>query len=284
MHLIISTIEIAAILSLVAFAAMITFRFAGFPDLSVDGVFTLGAVVFAKFYVLGIPIWMCAFLSCLAGACVGFITANISNRLKINPLLASVLILIILYSVNLRILGRPNQALFYLTEILPESKSIMTIFYIIISSICLGVLYLFFRTEKGIALRITGSSPRFLQSIGRNPSMYRAILVSLAGSMVAFSGCLLAIEYKFADVSMGFGMLIIGIAALIIGEKILGRFPFRLQFLAVIVGIVVYEFAVSLALTIGVAPTDVKLATGVITILLLGFGRNKGDLFFADSN
>lgn len=283
MNLAISTIEIASMLMLVTLAALLTFRLAGFPDLSVDGVFALGGVVFAKLFLLGLPIILCVVLAALAGAFAGFVTASISHRLRINPLLASVLVLILLYSVNLRILGRPNQPLFRLQESLTFSGASQTIFVGAFAVLCVVAAYIFFCTEIGTAMRVSGSSPGFLVAVGKNVVLYRTILVSLAGALVSLSGCFLAIKYRFADVTLGFGILIVGIASLIIGEKLCGRHPFLNQVLAVFCGIVVYELAVSLALALGISPVDVKLATGLITIALLAIGGWKGDSLIATS-
>ena len=277
MYQLLSIIELTCILSLVSFAAVLTFRFAGFPDLSVDGVFALGAVIFARLVMVGccIPIaFVGAFVS---GLIIGSCTATIATRLRINPLLASVLILTILYSLNLRFLGQANMPIYgVLDSIFAKSWVRITIFILVAVGGWFAAL-LFFRTEIGIALRSTGSSPEYLTAIARNPMLYRLLLVALAGGMIAASGALLALKFGFADVSLGTGTIIIGIAALIIGEKICGRDSLSTQLLSAPVGMLIYELVVGVAYSLGISPTDVKLGTGAIAIALLTLNHNERD-------
>lgn len=274
MHQLVSVIEMSSILCLVTLAAVLTFRLAGFPDLSVDGVFTLGAVVFAKCVISGASTEGALVVAALAGGICGCVTASTSERLKISPLLASVLLLTILCTVNLRLLGRPNQPLLQLVgESCLGLGGVSTL--VLLSTAIVLTAYLFFHTELGSALRSTGTSPHFLLSVGKSVRTYRTCLVAAAGALVALSGALLASYYHFADVSMGFGVVIIGISSLVIGEKLCGRGSFGQQLLAVPVGIVVYQLVAGIALSVGISGADVKLATGVITIGLLAF-RGRG--------
>lgn len=282
MNQLLSALQVASILSLVTLAAVVTFRLAGFPDLSVDGVFTLGAVVFVKLALMGFGFYLCVIGAVVSGALSGLATATISTELRINPLLASVLVLTILYSLNLRILGAPNQPLFNVpwwnaynvAERLPH----LGIFALVV---IVGA-YFFFSTELGSALRSVGPSPSFLTSVGKNVAAYRISLVSVAGALVSLAGSLLATTYGFADVSLGAGVVIVGIASVIIGESVCGRLSFLRQICAVPMGIILYESAVGIAFWAGVSPTDVKLATGVITIVLLAFSaRSDGERLLA---
>jgi putative ABC transport system permease protein len=141
--------------------------------------------------------------------------------------------------------------------------------------------YLFFKTEMGSALRMTGSSPKFLIAVGRNISVYRAVLVSAAGVFVSLSGALLSFHLGFVDVAIGNGTIIVGIASLIIGEKICGRERLGAQIGSAAVGIVLYELAAGVALSLGISATDVKLATGIITISLLGLSKRDRDRFLS---
>jgi len=284
MHQIISIVELSSILCLVSLAAVLTFRLAGFPDLSVDGVFTLGAVVYAKCYLLGLGTVPSVLLALGAGAVAGSFTATTSVRLRINPLLASVLVLTILYTLNLRILGKANQPIYNLAPRSWLSSPHAWVFFLVFAAAAVVALYLFLRTEVGSALRCTGSSPGFLQSVGKNVALYKVVLVAIAGSLVATSGAFLAGKYGFADVSLGTGTIIIGIASLIIGEKILGRRRFLGQIMAAPAGIFLYELAVGVALSAGVSPMDVKLATGFVAILLLALGRNERDRLLAEAD
>lgn len=284
MHQLLSIVELSSILCLVSLAAMLTFRMAGFPDLSVDGVFTLGSVVFAKCFVAGISVPVAILLAMLAGTLAGVFTATASVRLKINPLLASVLVLTILYSLNLRILGRANQPLYSFEIGQWFASDFLSLSFLLFAGSTVSVLYLAFRTEVGCALRCTGTSPVFLTSVGRNVAFHKLTLVGTAGMLVAASGCFLTIKYGFSDVSIGTGTIVVGIASLIIGEKICGRANLLAQILSAPVGIFLYELAVGVAMSLGVSPTDVKLATGLIAICLLSLGKTERDRLLAQTD
>lgn len=279
MNQLLAVVEVSSILCLVTFSTMMTFRLAGFPDLSVDGVFTLGAVALAKSYVMGVPLPYCFLFAAVAGGLSGLVTASLSEKLKINPLLASVLVLTILYTVNLRLLGGATQPLFQLATLFAGRWYV----FVGIAATVVILAYLFFSTELGCAIRSTGTSRLFLTSVGRSVAAFRIAIVMAAGSLVALSGALMAARYGFADVSMGFGVVIIGIAAMIVGERLVGRHPFRWQIIAVPLGIVTYQLAVGLALSLGLAPTDVKLATGVLAIALLASQYARGDDLIASN-
>jgi putative ABC transport system permease protein len=284
MDQLLTVIQLAGVFSLVTIAAMLTFRFAGFPDLSVDGVFALGSVAFIKSAMIGLPFVLSLTLAMMAGVIAGSITSIISTKLKINPLLASVLILTILYSLNLRILGAANVPMVDNGRNNGFDNDYFTVLVVGISVFVVIVSVFFFKSELGAALRCSGSSPSFLSSVGKNVSFYRIVLVALGSGSIAMAGALLSYRYGFADVTIGSGTVIIGIASLIIGEKLLGRETLVKQILAVPTGIFVYEAVVALALSLGVSPIDVKLATGIITIILLTTGRNESDWLFAQSS
>jgi putative ABC transport system permease protein len=279
-----SILELSSILCLVSLAAVLTFRLAGFPDLSVDGVFALGSVVFAKCLLAGMGVPVAILAAMVAGALAGAVTSIVSVRLKINPLLASVLVLTILYSVNLRILGKANQPLYSSDSPCWLNGEYSSVFFAVFAVAVISLLYALFRTELGCAMRCTGTSPTFLSSVGRNPALYKIALVSIAGLLVAASGAFLTVKYGFSDVSIGTGTIIIGIASLIIGEKVCGRRHLLMQVLAAPIGIFLYELAVGVALSAGVSPTDVKLATGAIAIGLLAMGKTERDRLFANDN
>jgi len=275
MYQLLSIIELTAILSFVTIAIIFTFRFAGFPDLSVDGVFSLGAITFAKLIYLGWGISSALAGAAFAGLLIGVVTAYIANRLRINPLLASVVILTILYSFNLRILGRANLPIY---SVLESAFGNVKYRMLILLTVSLGtwlVIFIFFKTEFGTALRTTGSSPDFLSSIARNPNFFRLVLVSFSSCLIAISGAFLALKFGFADVSLGTGTIIIGIASLIIGEKICGRDSLLVQLLAAPVGILIYELVVGVAYSLGISSIDVKLGTGLITIALLALNSDE---------
>lgn len=269
-------VELVCIFTLVASATMLTFRLAGFPDLSVDGVFVLGAVVLAKCVTSGMPVSLAFVMAVGVAAFAGAFTAVTSWKLRINPLLASVLTLTILYTVNLRILGKATQPLFQLNGVLDNPLVLPAI-----TSVVVLLIWLLLRSEFGCAVRSAGTAKVFLISVGRNVPIYKVLLVSAASALVGLAGALMATRYGFADVSMGVGVVVVGIASLIIGEKLLGRFPFIFQILAVPVGVATYELAVGVALSLGLHSTDVKLITGGLAFLLLAVQNRSGEDIFA---
>lgn len=275
MYQLLSIVELACILSFVSMAAVLTFRFAGFPDLSVDGVFALGAVMFAKLTSIGWNVPLALLGAVCAGIAIGALTATIATKLKVNPLLASVLVLTILYSLNLRILGVANLPVYGVLSSAFAQAGVRVWLFLSTAVVVWCACFVFFKTEIGAGLRATGSSPEFLSAIGRNVSLFRLVLVAMAGGAVAASGALLSLKFGFADVSMGAGIVIIGIAALIIGERFCGRDDLLGQLLAAPIGILVYELVVGAALSIGISPVDVKLSTGVLVIILLGISQDE---------
>jgi putative ABC transport system permease protein len=283
MDQLITIVQLSGIFSLVTLSAMFTFRFAGFPDLSVDGVFTLGAVVLVKLLTSGCPFVISLVGALCAGFLAGSITSIIASKLKINPLLASVLILTILYSLNLRILGTANLPIIRDQQDLLSSDLSFTILVVCISALVILTSIVFFRTEIGAALRCSGNSPRFLLSVGRNVTLYKTVLVAMGSGSIAMAGALLSFKFGFADVTLGTGTIIVGVASLIIGEKLSGRDTLVKQILSVPIGIFVYEVIVGIALRLGISPLDVKLATGILAIFLLTLGKDEQDRLFAQN-
>lgn len=268
-------------MSLVTLATFITFRMAGFPDLSVDGVFALGAVVFVKCVSLNVNYYIAIIIVVLCGGLIGATTSLISQRLTIHPLLASVLILIMLSTINLRILGKPNIPLIEQQGAIINNYFLFPIIALTSFSIII-ISYFILKTEIGCALRITGSCPSFLLHTGKNPKIYRIILVSISGILVSISGCLLALKYHYADVYFGNGIIIVGITSLIAGEKLCGKNILAKQILSIPCGAFVYQFVTGVVLYLGVSSMDVKMATAILTIILLAFGTGKEDDLFAN--
>jgi putative ABC transport system permease protein len=277
MNLLATVLDISCVMTLVTLASYITFRIAGFPDLSVDGVFTLGAVVFATCVTAGMDGVSAFFLAALAGALAGLATTAISHYFKIHPLLASVLMLIMLQTINLRILGKPNQPLLRMAGGIFDSPQLYLGMVALAAVLALLFLFVFFVTELGSAMRITGSCPAFLASIGKNPAYYRMTLVTVAGILVALAGSFLAIKYRYADVYFGNGMVVFAIASLVAGEKLFGRNTLVKQIAAVPCGTFFYQLIVAVVLAAGLSPMDMKLATALLIIVLLGFGSGKED-------
>ncbi|RTZ92282.1 MAG: ABC transporter permease [Deltaproteobacteria bacterium] len=269
--------EQGLVYSLVAIGIVISFRILAFPDLTVDGSFPLGAAVAAKMIICGYPPILGIILAIAAGFCAGYATGFLNTRLKINSLLAGILIMTILYSVNLRIMGRSNiQLLTYHTLFTPMENLGISRFYLVIPFffiVACGLkilLDLFLHTDMGMAMRATGDNEQMIRSLGVNTDRMTLLGLGISNAFIALSGALVAQDQGFADVGMGIGTIVAGLAAIIIGETLVKAKTVRAFTLAAIVGSIVYKMIISIGLRIGLAPTDLKMATGFMVILALG--------------
>lgn len=277
------TFSQSLIYAFVALGIMLPFRILGFPDLTSEGAFPLGGCVCGALIAAGYDPVAAMSVAVLAGFLAGCSTALIHLRFGINTLLAGILVMTMLYSVNLRVMGRSNIALFsfdnVFTQIHPELMlnlgwKILFIGSIVLLLCCL--LYLFFITEKGIAVRAVGANPEMAEAQGI--SIWAATIggVGLASAFSALGGSLLIQSQGYADVGMGFGVLINGLAALIIGEALLGRGSVLKQLLAPVLGALVYYQLVSLILAFGLPPSDLKFATGAFVLIMLAMPAVRG--------
>ncbi|MBN2125613.1 MAG: ABC transporter permease [Deltaproteobacteria bacterium] len=262
---------------LVALGIVISFRILAFPDLTVDGSFPLGAAVVARLIMEGVPPVYGILVAVLAGFLAGCCTGILNTKLKINSLLAGILMMTVLYSVNLRIMGRSNIQLLtvdtFLTplEALPVSRFVPIIGFFLL--VTLGIKFLtdlFFHTQIGFAMRATGDNEQMIRSLGVNTDSMTVIGLGISNAFVALSGALVAQDQGFSDVGMGIGMIVAGLASIIIGEAIIGKTSVQRMTLAAVVGSIIYKFIISIGLRLGLAPTDLKLATGIMVILALG--------------
>jgi len=268
--------------SLVAIGIVISFRILSFPDLTVDGSFPLGAAVAARLIVAGYPPIVGIVVAVLAGFCAGYATGFLNTRLKINSLLAGILIMTILYSVNLRIMGRSNiqlltfHTLFSPMEGLGFSRFYLVIPFFFIVAYGLKVLLdLFLHTDMGMAMRATGDNEQMIRALGVNTDKMTLFGLGLSNAFIALSGALVAQDQGFADVGMGIGTIVAGLAAIIIGETLIRAKSVRAFTLAAIIGSIVYKMIISIGLRIGLAPTDLKMATGIMVIVALGLPALK---------
>ncbi len=263
--------------ALVALGIAITFRVLAFPDLTVDGSFPLGGAVAARLIVQGVDPILATFVALVAGFIAGCLTGILNTRLKINSLLAGILMMTILYSVNLRIMGRANIQLLYKPTVFTFMENMdvvrflpVIIFFFLVTAVIKILVDLFLHTEYGMALRATGDNEDMIRSLGVNTDNATIFGLGLSNGLVALSGALVAQDQGFADVGMGIGMIVAGLASIIIGEALIKpKTVFRLT-LAAVFGSVLYRFIISLGLRLGLAPTDLKMATGFMVILALG--------------
>lgn len=268
--------------ALVALGIALTFRVLAFPDLTVDGSFPLGGAVAARLIVQGVDPILSTLAALVAGFIAGCLTGILNTRLKINSLLAGILMMTILYSVNLRIMARANIQLLYRPTVFTSMENMdvvrfipIIIFFFVITVFVKILVDLFLHTEYGMALRATGDNEDMIRSLGVNTDNATVFGLGLSNAMVALSGALVAQDQGFADVGMGIGMIVAGLASIIIGEAIIKpKTVFRLT-LAAVAGSVMYRFIISLGLRLGLAPTDLKMATGFMVILALGIPAFK---------
>ncbi len=262
---------------LVALGIVITFRILSFPDLTVDGSFPLGAAVVARLIVEGVPPVYGIVLAVVAGFAAGCCTGVLYTKLKINSLLAGILMMTVLYSVNLRIMGKSNIQLLtvstFLTPIenLPVNRFIPIIAFFFVVSFGVKILTdLFMRTQLGFAMRATGDNEQMIRALGVNTDNTTILGLGISNAFVALSGVLVAQDQGFADVGMGIGMIVAGLASIIIGEALVGKHTVQRMTLAALIGSFLYKEIISIGLRLGLAPTDLKLATGIMVILALG--------------
>lgn len=272
-------VEIGLIFSLVALGVFISFRLLRFPDLTVDGSFPLGGAVCAILISTGTNPWLATLAATAAGAGAGLITGWLNVRLKIMDLLASILMMIALYSVNLRVMKGPNVPLIndptLFTQLQPAGMEDYIARPIILAVVVIAaklVLDWFFATERGLAIRATGSNARMARSQGVNTGAMVLLGMAVSNALVGLAGALFAQTQGGADISMGIGTIVIGLAAVIVGESILPSRRMVLATLAVIIGAIVYRFFIALALNsdfIGLKAQDLNLVTAVLVTVAL---------------
>lgn len=275
------SLEQGLVYALVALGIVISFRILAFPDLTVDGSFVLGGAVTARMIASGYPPLAGMLAGALTGFAAGCATGLLNTRLRINSLLAGILVMTILYSVNLRIMGRSNTPLLNFVTILTPLEQTQMRWLCIVTFFALIVFAskfltdLFLHTEMGLAMRATGDNEQMIRSLGVNTDNITILGLGISNAFVALSGSLVAQHQGFADIGMGIGMIVAGLAAIIIGETLLRVKTVSMNTLAAIVGSVVYRLIITVGLWLGLAPTDLKMATGLMVILALGFPAIK---------
>jgi putative ABC transport system permease protein len=266
-------IELGLIYAVMALGVYITYRILDFPDLTVDGSFTLGGAIAAIMITHGYNSWIATLAAFAAGLAAGACTGLLHTKGKINGLLSGILMMIALYSINLRIMGKPNIGFSRIDTMfttISENKFIYMTVLIIAALLIKLLLDAFLHTDVGLALRATGDNARMIRSLGANTDHTTIVGVSLSNGLVAVSGALIAQQSSFADINMGVGMIVIGLASVIIGEAIFGAKTVFRATLAVVLGAIVYRIIYALALRIEwLRATDMKLITALIVIIAL---------------
>lgn len=272
-------IETGLIYGLVAFGIYISFRVLDFPDLTVDGSFPLGAAVAAILIINGWNPWLATGAAVLAGMAAGAVTAILNVKLKILNLLASILTMIALYSVNLRVMGRPNVALLTEETVLTPwydlglaYHQVPVLLFTLVIIVSFIALWRFMKSETGLAMRATGANDRMARAQGIATGAMIILGVAISNGLVGLAGALFAQSQGAADVTMGVGVIVIGLASLIGGEAIITPSTVFRALLACVFGAIIYRLAIAFALNadvLGLQAQDLNLITAVLVTLAI---------------
>lgn len=267
---------------------LITFRFFRFPDLTAEGSYPLGGAVAAALLVAGHDPFTATAAATLAGSAAGVITALVHTKLRINNIIAGIIVMTALYTVNLRVMGKANTPLldtptvfgevvaalngWFGLALLDNRLTTIPIALALLASAGLALVW-FFRTDLGLAVRATGQNEPMILSLGVDTDKTKMVGLALSNGFIALSGALIAQNHGFADIGMGIGILVAGAAAVLIGEAIFGDRTVAWWVFAAIVGIVIYSLLVAAALRVGLDPIDLRFITAVLLLLALAVPR-----------
>lgn len=285
--LVVNMLEQGLLFSFLGLGVLISFRFFRFPDLTAEGSYPLGGAVVAALLVAGVPPFVATGAAVLAGAAAGAVTALIHTKLRINNIVAGIIVMTAIYSVNLRVMGRANTPLLDTPSVFGEmaaalgavglrvpvtAPAIIAMLAVLLALVG-AALDAFFRTDLGLAVRATGENETMVRSVGVDTDATKVVGLAVSNGVIALSGALVAQDHGFADIGMGLGVLVTGAAAVLIGEAIFGDRTVGWWIVAAIVGVVVYRLLVALALRVGLQPTDLRLITAVLLLLALTVPR-----------
>ncbi|WP_099191924.1 ABC transporter permease [Tepidibacter mesophilus] len=277
MDALVGVVTQSLILGIMVLGVYISYKILDFPDMSVDGSFSLGGAIIAVSLKNGFsPITGCIF-AIVGGLIAGFLTGILNVKLRISNLLSGILVMGILYSVNLRIMGKANVALFNMNNIFKSGFSSIVISLVIIC-ICKISLDLFLKTGLGYTLKAVGDNSQMVQSLGIEVGKIKILGLMISNGLVSFSGCIMAQYQGFSDVSMGMGTLVLGIACIIIGKSFISKIFKIKETNIVILGTILYQLVIYIALNAGLTSTDLKLITSFIIILFLSLGDFKNPM------
>lgn len=283
------TLVQSLIYSFVALAIMIPFRTLSLPDLTMEGSFPLGGCLVAAVLTAGLDPWSSTALAIAAGFLAGAATALVHLYFKIHSLLAGILVATMIWSVDLRIMGMPNKSVrpelsifdAISPEILLNIGLQIAIFGALVALVVIALIA-FYKSEIGLSLRCVGANARLSPALGINARIYVVLGFGIANALAALGGAIVVQQQGYADVTMGFGILVNGLAALIIGEAIIGRATIERQVIAPVAGSIIYYQLVSLGLATGLHPSDLKFLTGAFVLITLGLplltGRSRSVL------
>ena len=274
---------------IMAIGVYLTYRILDVADLTVDGSFGTGGAVCVMCLLSGMNVWLALLVAVLAGLATGLVTGLLHTFMGIPAILAGILTQLALYSINLKIMGKANQSinvdkygllisLRWVKEFALHNPIIMII---LVTAVVIGVLYWFFGTELGCGIRATGSNPAMSRAQGINTNFNIVLGLAVSNALVALSGALLSQYQGFADVGMGRGAIVIGLAAVIIGEVVFGKIfrNFALKLTASVIGAIIYYIVMNFVLRMGLSTDDLKLLTALVVAVFLTIPYWKGKYF-----
>jgi len=272
-------VELGLVFAFVAIGVYLAFRVLDFPDLTVDGSFPLGAAVCAVLIIAGLNAWLATGIAMLAGAAAGIVTATLNVRFKILNLLASILTMIALFSINLRVMGKPNVALLNESTMLTpfyglglKEYLVRPIFIFILVALAIVAVWRFLESDAGLAMRATGTNARMARAQGVNTGRQIYLGIAISNALVALGGALFAQTNGFADVTSGVGTIVVGLAAVIVGETLFGNRGLLVALIGCVVGSILYRLAIQLALStdmLGLKASDLNMVTAALVAIAL---------------
>jgi len=269
--LVITSLEQGLIFAVLAMGVFLTYKVLDIADLSVEGTFPMGAFIFAKFISMGVDPIISTFIAFCFGTLAGLLTATLYIRLKIQPLLAGILTMTILYSTNLRINGRANIPLLSYNSVFNIGPTLIVLVVIVL--IIKVILDQFLKTEVGYLLIATGDNESLVRSLGASSNKYKLIGLMLANGLVGLSGALMAQMQGFADITMGSSIIVVALASVIIGDTIRKNSSKIKNTTRVIIGSIVYKIIGGIAIDLGLSPTDLKAISAIIVIVFISYNN-----------
>lgn len=293
MILLLGALTIGLILAMLAFGVYLSFRIFNFPDITADGSITLGAAVTASLLVHDVSPVFATLAGFAAGSLAGALTGILHTRFSIHGLLSGILVMTALYSVNLHVMGKSNVPLMAHRTLFNSAEDVVKsafggassvqisvwevgthdiaglLLTLVLLSMVGAALYLFFRTNLGTAMRATGDNPQMIRALGASTNAILVLGLALSNGLIALAGSLLAQYQGFADVQMGIGMVVWGLASVIIGEALVGHASLGLMITGAAMGSVLFRLLVAIALRWGLDPNDLKLITAVFVFVAL---------------
>lgn len=274
------------IFAILALGVYITYKILDFPDLSVDGTFPLGAAVTAVMITKGVNPFVTLPVSFFCGAFFGMLTGVIHVKLKVRDLLAGIIISTALYTVNLRIAGKANVPFFSKDTIFTSgiigkffgnmesslSKIIVVAFIVVLLKVLLD---LYLKTRSGYLLRATGDNSTLVTSLGKDKGLVKILGLSIANGLAALAGCIYAQDQSYFDITMGTGMVMLGLASVIIGISVFKGVRFMKPTTAVVIGSVIYKLCIAIAIAAGLGANDLKLVYSVLFLVILVSTRER---------